>query len=155
MEQRTVTLGGRQYVIQELPLRANAEWRRGFEQTLEPLLGLVEGLHKIQINTAADLAGAIGGMRELLLRSPELMTKLLFDYSPALRADAAWIEDNVYESELLASIGEVLALAYPFGQLVRLVRTLNGAVARTGVTTSPSSASPNGTMPAGSTTQPA
>lgn len=151
MQTKTLTLGGREFVIEELPLRANVEWRRAFESKLEPLLGLFAGLDKLQIETAADLSNVITSLREIVLRSPEMLAELLFDYSPALRAERQWIEQNVYESELLAGVTEVLALAYPFGAVIKLARSLNGAARQLGATTSPNLPSPNGKGPSGRT----
>lgn len=151
MQVKTITLGGKAFEIRELPLRANSEWRRTFEQKLEPLLGMFAGLDKLEITNAADLARVISMLREVVLRSPEMLAELMFDYSPALASDRMWIEENVYESELLAGVTEVLALAYPFGAILQLARSLNGAAVNPGATTSKSSPLPNGQGPIGRT----
>lgn len=147
MQSKTLPLAGREFVISELPLRANAEWRRLFEQKLEPLMGVLGGLHSIQVNNAQDLANIVTTLREVILHSPDMLVELLFAYSPLLREHQEWIEANVYESELLAAMTEVLQLAYPFGSILNLAKSINGAVTTPGGRTSMSLPSPNGRAP--------
>lgn len=143
MQQRTIELNGREFVLQELPLKANAAWRREFEAKLEPLLGILTGLDKIEIDNAKDLGKIITALRDVVLRSPEMLVELLFQYSPALAGERDWIEGNVYESELLTAVTEVLQLAYPFGQVFKLAQNLSGVAQKRTTTTLPNSSSPN------------
>jgi len=151
MQSREIRLGEREFVIVELPLRANVEWRREFEAKLEPLLGLLTGLDKLEINSPKDLGQIVTMLRQVLLRAPDTLIDLLFAYSGALEQDREWIETNVYESELLTAVTEVLQLAYPFGQVFKMARNLSGVAGQRTAPISTNLSSPSGPAPRGRT----
>lgn len=122
MESVTLTLAGRVYTIDELPMRQNAEWRKQLEETFAPLLDTLDGLNQIELNTAADLQKLVGSLRGVILHAPDVLVGLLFAYSQELQSDQAFIEENAYESEMLAAFVEVLKLAYPFAGMLGLAR---------------------------------
>lgn len=144
MQTKTIALGGQSFTLTELPLKRNAEWRRLFEEKLEPLFGIIADFKKLEINNADDLQRIISLLRNVVLRAPETLGDLVFAYSPVLKANQAWIEENIYASELLAAVTEVLQLAYPFGSVFSLIKAMNGAAETPGVTTLTNSALPNG-----------
>jgi len=150
METRTITLADRDYEIAELSAKHNAAWRRRLDEILTPLLDTVQNAGTIRLDHRGDLTALIGRIRPLLFQSPELLTGLLFDYSPALARDRERIEADAYESELLGAFVQVLQLAYPFGGLFRLAANLNAGSAKTPMASTPTnSVSASGATPPG------
>jgi hypothetical protein len=121
MREVTVTLGGKQYTVRQLPMRAEAEWRKRLQMLLAPIMELVKGYDQIVINTPADVVDLLQRIAPLLLNAPDTMLELLFDYSPELAIQADVIETTAYSDEVLEALKAVLGLAYPFASdLVRL-----------------------------------
>jgi hypothetical protein len=116
----TVTLGGKSYEIAEAPMRKNAAWRASLAALLVDLGGLMESASTVELNNVGDLLSVVRQIQDVILAAPDRLTAMLFDYSPVLAADRARIEAEAYESELLTAFREVLSLAFPFGDLIRL-----------------------------------
>lgn len=136
MLQATITLGKREFVLTELPRLKNEEWRKQLEGKLEPLIELISGLDTLEINTPEDAAKLVRSLRSVIVHSPSLLSGLIISYSPELQALEGWINENVYESELLSAIQEVIKLAYPLGGIMTLARQMNGLAQATINTTS-------------------
>lgn len=118
-----VCLGGREYTINQLPMRAEAEWRRQLQAQLEPLLALVRGYESITFNTPAEMAAFVEGLAPLLLNAPDTMLALLYQYSPELALRADEVEAACYADEVVEALKGVLVLAYPFAsELAALAR---------------------------------
>lgn len=118
-----VTLGGREYTINQLPMRAEAEWRKALQAQLEPLLALVRGYESISFSTPGDVAAFVEGLAPLLLNAPDTMLALLYQYSPDLALRADEIEAACYGDEVVEALKGVLSLAYPFAsELAALAR---------------------------------
>lgn len=126
MLQKTIMLGGREFVLAELPRLQNADWRVELESKLEPLINLISGVNKLELNTAADIDWLVQSLRGVLLKAPDVLVDLVLSYSPELREQEEWINLHVYESELIPAIQEVIAMAYPLGSVVGLARQING-----------------------------
>lgn len=120
----TITLGGKKYEIVEAPMRKNAAWRAGLGQLLTEVGGLMESAGTVELNNVGDLIGVVRQIQDVILAAPDRLTAMLFDYSPVLAADRVRIETEVYESELIVALVEVLKLAYPFGDLLNLANGL-------------------------------
>ena len=129
----TITLGGQKYEVAEAPMRKNAAWRANLNQLLTEVGGLMEAAGTVELNSVADLIGVVRQIQDVILAAPDRLTAMLFDYSPVLAADRTRIEADVYESELIGAFVEVLKLAYPFGDLLRLA---NGLTPKTSASTS-------------------
>jgi hypothetical protein len=52
----------------------------------------------------------------------DTIQEMLFAYAPNLMVHREAIEENAYDDEMMRAFLEVLKLAYPFGQIVTLVR---------------------------------
>ena len=145
MNKRTVTLGGVEYVIEELPARKNAGWRKGLEAKLAPILGIIEQAGAgLELRTNEDLMKVAGQVGQLLVTAPDLLIDLLFAYSTELAANRDDILDAAYDSELITGFTAVLGMAYPFGSLASLARLASGSMKPPSTTTSMSLPSPNG-----------
>lgn len=148
MNKRTVTLGGKEYVIVELPARKNAGWRKGLEAKLAPILGIIEQAGAgLELRTNEDLLKVVGQVGQLLVTAPDLLIELLFAYAPELAADRDAILDAAYDSELIAAFTAVLGMAYPFGSLARLASLASGSMKPPSPPTSMSLPLPNGVKP--------
>jgi len=120
-KQIIVTLGGREYTIKTLPIRQSRKWREKLAGPFGELVDVLEGAGTIELNSWRDIAGLVRVLSGRIIGSVDLILDLLFDYSPELRADQEWIEENAYDEEAMAAFVEVLKLAYPFGKLRTLV----------------------------------
>jgi hypothetical protein len=145
-----ITLGGKPYTITELPSRKNAGWRKSIDEEFGGMLSIAEGVQ------AADLTGVrMGDVTSLirtvgsgLLGGVDAIKRLLIAYSPELTADAEWIEENAYDSEIQEAFARVLTLAYPFAVLVeKILSVVNRLPRMTGSATNAigtNSVSPSG-----------
>lgn len=134
----TVTLGGKAYTVQELPIRASRRWRERASAPLHELVGTLEGVDATltaTIRDADDMAEAarhvVGVLRSgtsVLTASVDTMLDLLFAYSPALAEDRERIEEEAYTSEAVEAFTEVLKLAFPLSAM----RTLFASNGRKG-----------------------
>ena len=130
MKSETISLGGKHYEINELPRRANAQWRQQFQVLIASVTNLVEA-SQVDISNSADLVAVVGQVRDVLMQAPDQLIELLFAYSPALAADRERIEAEVYESEILSVFVEVLKLAFPFGEILSWASGLASAASAT------------------------
>lgn len=128
-----VVLGGREFTIQALPMKAAREWREKFSEPLQVIIGVMRNAGNIQLtktnedgSEAVDLsvvAGLLQSVGGLLLGSMDLLVEALFAYSPELQRERDWIEDTADDTEALAALWRVLQLAYPFGNLVTFINS--------------------------------
>lgn len=129
----TVELGEQKYQIRQLPRRASREWRERFAQPVERLVGAVEYTGELLSSSEFEqqdlgmvirqVGGSLmGGLSQTLLGSMDEIAEMLYAYSPELAADRERIEDCAYDDEVLAAFLEVLKMAYPFSEILTLVR---------------------------------
>lgn len=128
-----VTLAGREFEVVELPARANVAWRKELQQRVTELVDQGMGLAQTSVGEGSDTAQALDGIMGLVAQAPELASRLMCEYSPVI--DQAWpeIQELVYESELIDGFMQVCKLAFPFGKLVDLYKSLSsssGAIPR-------------------------
>ena len=121
-QQITVTLGGRQYSIEKLPIRQSQRWRQSLAEPFGEISQTLEAASLVEVDQLSDIAGLVRRASGVLLGSVDKMLDLLFAYSSALAADREYIEENAYDDEALAAFVEVLKLAYPLEQLMYLIR---------------------------------
>ncbi len=144
MNSKTITLGGVEYTINELPARKNAGWRKALERQIGPVLNLVEQAGAgLEIRSSEDLMAIANQVGKLLVSAPDLMIDLIFSYAPALDADREAILDNAYDSDLARAFVAVLGLAYPFGGLVTQLAQLSSRAGSPTTPTMTSKSSPS------------
>lgn len=127
-----VVLGGTEFEVMELPARANVAWRKRLQEAVSGLVEQGLNLSSTDVetqNTSQVLESVMG----LVAEAPGLAGELMREYSPVI--DGAWpeLEDAIYESELIEGFMQVCKLAFPFGKLVDLYKSLSassGAIAR-------------------------
>lgn len=141
MRTETVQIGDKQYTIREKKRKANAKWRQAFQAQFTEVADLIEGLPTIDLTPTAigellrQITTKVGG-------SVDKMAELVFNYSPELNKDREVIEEEAYDSDIMAAFTAVLKLAYPFGSLVEMLSGLS-SLGREASPTSPNSSSAN------------
>lgn len=151
MNEVTVTLGGKSYAVKQLPIRANREWRKRFDEPIDKMLSAFQEVGKasqIEFEDGKEMAKKIGALlvarageiAGVLLASMDMVLDGLFAYAPELEADRERIETTATDDEAMAAFVEVLKIAYPFGRLLNLA----GQIGRSAGETSPNSPAPNG-----------
>lgn len=132
MNEVTVELAGKKYKVTQLTIRKNREWRERFDKPIgvildaATLVGDLAGKKYDQKGALmSDLFVAItaraADIGTLLMDSMEIVLDALYAYAPAIQADKEFVEENAFDDEAVRAFGEVLKLAYPFGQLISLV----------------------------------
>lgn len=125
MQTVTVTLGGREFQLRPLNIKKARAWREALRapfNTVLHTLDVLTGAEKVEINNYAALKDLLQPAVELVLNSTDTLLDLLFDYSPDLRAEQAWIEENATDEDAITALAEVVKLAYPFGSLLKVFR---------------------------------
>lgn len=117
MRSVTVTLGGIEHTINELPVRPNAEWRKKLQAPFAQLIGLIQQAPGLELSNPAHVSELLRSISTLFLDSLDTATDLLIAYSPALMAKSEWVRENAFESEIMDAFASVLTLAFPFTSL--------------------------------------
>jgi len=125
MKTETIIIGEKTYVVREAKRKANAKWRQRFQAEFTDVAALIEGLPKTDL-TAQALGGLLHQIIAKVGGSVDTLAELVFAYSPELAADRETIEEEAYDSEIMAAFTAVMKLAYPFGSVIQ---TVNGLVA--------------------------
>lgn len=120
---KDVILGGETYKVEQLPMRANKEWRDSLGAPVMQLIDLVQNFDDLELK-ASDLLRITDVVKSLLLGSMDTLLDALFRYSPALNADREHIEETAYDDEAIAALGVIIGLAYPLDQVLTGLRGL-------------------------------
>lgn len=118
MRTATVTLGGKEYTVNERRTRENSDWRKALSEWITEM-AKPWGLDSDTPLSAKIVVQLIGSGNELLLASTGKLTDMLLDYSPELAEDAERIRAESYDSEILTAFVEILKLAFPFGPMIQ------------------------------------
>ena len=129
MREETLTLGGTPYVVRELPTKRNEAWRKQVMAELTGVADLIQTAPQTEMN-AAGVSQILRAVSGKIVGSVDILTGLLFAYSPELAADRERIEAECYDSELMDALVVVLGLAFPFGSAIGRLMTLSGQATR-------------------------
>jgi hypothetical protein len=99
-----VTLGDVNYDIKPLPILKARKWRTLLAATMNELVGT------LQENQSKDNMGP--ALTAALVRFPEKMAELIFEWSPELPKDK--IIEEATEEQLSVAYSKVMQFAYPF-----------------------------------------
>lgn len=148
MRTEIVEIGGKQYTIPEAKRKANAKWRQLFQAQFTEVADLIEGLPETSLSSATAVGDLIRQIVNKVGGSVDQMAELVFSYAPELAAEREQIEEEAYDSEIMAAFTAVLKLAYPFGSLIEMVSGLISLGQGTkGTLPNSSSANTDSTMP--------
>ncbi len=130
-------MGGREYFVTEKFSGLTERWRKTLResavfitlQSIDNVVALVgqvveENEEKFNIASLTSLAGFLPGILNSLANSMDDIKLLTFDYVPEMKEDAAWIGENVYDTEIVAAFVEVLKINFPILAALELLRGL-------------------------------
>jgi hypothetical protein len=117
MKNVTITIGGKEYAVKELPRKENRAWRARLQEKLGPLVEMIQALPEFEVNKAADLVGLISRASGMLLGAIDEVVDLIVAYSPALQKNQH-VLDSAFDSEILGAFGAILKLAFPFDSML-------------------------------------
>lgn len=117
-------LGGKEYEVAPLPLRAERRWKEAADQHVEQIFALLEGAAAQQINSTADLMPALRAMKHSLFYATDTILDLCCLYSPVLAADRERIEEEAYAPEVMDVFVGIVGVVFPLDRL----RSLRGLI---------------------------
>ena len=112
MREFTVTLGGYEFVLRELPARANSQWRKQLEAPFKAMLEAVKATDT-EINNLADVPNVLNKLQELLIQNADIIPDIVVSYSPVLQEAQKFLDDNATETEYLNAFMQIARVAYP------------------------------------------
>lgn len=136
MRSETITLGGKEYELVELPIRKARTFRAQLREPFGKLVDLLERTPNTEIDNARQVAQLVRSLSDTLLNSVDIVVELLFDFSEELARDRDYIEENAYGSEVVDAFIAVLGLTYPFFGTERGLK-LTQTIARIGSSGAP------------------
>lgn len=143
-KQVTVTLGGREYTIQEKPTGINTEWRKKMRETqvmrvfeyldgfVTDLIAVVQGIPEggglgdIDIGRALGVARVLPAIVNGLSHSVDDIKALIYQYEPKLKTEQGWLEKNAYDEEFVRAFLEMLKLLFPITGVWEMVTGYRG-----------------------------
>ena len=119
----TVTLAGKEYQIQPLPIRKARAVRSRISGPVEKAIQAIRGIPQVELNDMQAISELLDAAKLILADSLDLCLEIMFEFSPELAADRERIESEAFDDEALTAFVEVVKLLYPFGGLLK---QLNG-----------------------------
>ena len=116
----SIVLGGKTFAVRQLPIRADADWRKTARPIVEPIgeLAMTAGI----ANPTPEKMMRLAFTSQLFI-DPAAVLNAVLAYSPELDAQREWIETNAYSDEALAAL-----LSLFFGAAPQPKTAANGAV---------------------------
>lgn len=112
--QETIVLGGREFVLQELPLRPRRKLCDKLKSTFGDVINMIESGPGVQLTDREGITHLLRSASTLLLESVDIAADLLCEFSPVLAEEREFIEDNAVASEIVDAFLTMLTLLYPF-----------------------------------------
>ncbi len=130
MKELAIMLGGRQFMVPQRTIRADAEWRRIVQPLVEPLaeMAMAAGVSAPTPDRLVKLA-----FGSALLIEPDAVLDAVLEYSPTLSDEAEWIGDHAYSDEALTAL---LTLFFGMTPAPKAAALTNGVAAQLPATTS-------------------
>jgi len=114
-EEISIILGGKEYRIRPLVIKESRKWRA----KVVKIMGNLPQYMSITSDTPDEFREAID---VLLVAMPDKVIDLVLDYSPKLKADREFIENNATDPEMSKAFKQIAEVAFP------LVKSLTGAM---------------------------
>lgn len=112
--QETITLGEREYTLQELPLRKARAFRENLRTVFADLASLMERAPQTNLNDTQAVAHLIRSVSATVLDSLDTALDLLCEYSQEIAKDREYIEDHAVGSQVIDAFAALLPLVFPF-----------------------------------------
>lgn len=114
----TISLGGNDYQVNQLPTGAADKWRKKMERLLGPIIETAATAGEVNISDLQETGQFVQAISSTLISSPATIRGLLFEYAPVLENNKATILETAYDDEIFAGFVEVLRRVYPFGTIL-------------------------------------
>jgi hypothetical protein len=118
----SITLGAKDYEVKILPLGPSRRWRTQLLNTMSAVLASFKA-QPTPDNMAPALTAA-------MLTFPEKLQELVEAYSPEIKAEHEYCEENASDEQLAAAYGKVMAVAFPYLAQLSLTTTVLKSNAR-------------------------
>jgi hypothetical protein len=138
MRMTTLTLTlGQAYTIPIASVKRARAWRARLKEPLNQVLGAVNAVTTVQLETTADLTALAEQLLPILMDATDTLLDLILAYAPALDAQREAIEDTAVDEEVVDAFLVLLKAAFPLARLLDLLGPVTQA-------TSKSSPAPSG-----------
>ena len=118
----TVQLGGAEYDLPPLSIKASKLWRALVEAPINDITATISGMEEIELTQMSDVAGLIEALKGTLLGAPDIIVDLLFAYSADLRAKRDDIEDSATNEEAVIAFIEAVKQEFPISPVMNLMQ---------------------------------
>lgn len=125
MNSISVTLGGKEYKIDQLPIRKSRAWREEFKTPISQILTGVEAAPGVL--ESKDVKGMVALMvvaKDVLLNSLDTVLDMLCKYAPAVATDRERIENEAFDDEVIQAFVKILELVFPFGEVGKALKMI-------------------------------
>lgn len=115
-----VKLGGTDYNVKPLTIKAGRAWRGKLSDVLNEM---ATG----PLTTQLTPQNFVQGLMVAFFTFPDKVLGLMYAYSPELEAEKEAIEDKATDEETVVAFSRILAVAYPFFNLLGSMKTAASA----------------------------
>lgn len=122
MRTETITLGEKEYILREMPVRPARQFREALKAEFGSFIELVEGSPNVELTDMKAVSGLLRTLSATLLDSVDKALDLLLQYSPELAKDREYIENNAVGSQVVDGFLAAVGLSFPFFGLERISR---------------------------------
>lgn len=133
MRTETITLGEKEYILREMPVRPARQFREALKAEFGSFIALVEGSPNVELTDMGAVSGLLRTLSATLLDSVDKALDLLLQYSPELAKDREYIEDNAVGSQVVDGFLAAVGLSFPFfgseriGRLTSTIRQIGSS----------------------------
>lgn len=125
MKSFTVTLGKKEYTVEQLTIEPTREIRNKFADFIAPAVNALQNAPSTDMKDYAAIAGIINIAKDALIGYTNTAFDLLCEYSPEIKADRELIEKTAYDDEVMVAFVEVVKLLFPFEGALKALSGLN------------------------------
>jgi len=126
MDEITITLGSREFILSEPSIKAGRAWREALNEQLEGVVGIVGALDTETDNTGA-LKDALPQIKNFLMESIDIVVDLVCAFDKSFEKEREFIEDNATATQVFDALMAMIKVAFPFGAAMdRITRLKNG-----------------------------
>jgi hypothetical protein len=109
-------LGKKEHKAKPLTIRKCQAWR-------EKVADLLNGIATGALTGTVTSQSFMQGIMVAFFKFPEQVLELLIAFSPELEEQREWLYDNATDEEVVVAFSRVLAVAYPYFNLLGQMRT--------------------------------
>lgn len=125
-----LTFGTRTYDVPQAPIKLMKAWRLQLKAPLEQVLAAISSATTVQLTTTSDITALVTQVLPILLEAVDTLLDLTYAYAPILAANAAYIEEEGYDDQVVAAFLAILKVAFPLEQLMALLGPASPATSK-------------------------